>query len=79
MATEATGTRRTDKGVCTRVLPAGPVSANLSPPEGGRQSPGSSLSGQKLPPPTHTPLDLPRGGAAGQAGPVNSAEGLRES
>ena len=69
MATEATGTRRTDKGVCTRVLPAGPVSANLSPPEGGRQSPGSSLSGQKLPPPhTHTPGPAPgRGGRPSRA------------
>lgn len=75
VATEATGTRRTDKGVCTRVLPAGPVSANLSPPEGGRQSPGSSLSGQKLPPPHTHPWTCPGAGRQAKQGLLTQPRG----
>ena len=72
MATGAAGTRHTDGGVCTRVLRAGPVSANLSPLQGGRQSPGSNLSGQKPSPPTPRIWTCP--GAGRQAGQGPSAQ-----
>lgn len=71
MATGATGT--TDKGVCTRVLPAGPMSANLSPPAGGHRI-RFQRPGQKPTPPAHTP-DLPRGGRQAEQGPSAQPRG----
>lgn len=79
MATGAAGTQRTDGGVCTRVLLAGPVNINLSPPAGVSLESRFQLEWPETQPPHPLHLDLPRGRAAGWAGSVSSAEGLRES
>ena len=79
MATGAAGTRRTDGGVCTCMLRAGPVSANLSPPAGVSLESRFQLERPETQPPHPPHLDLPRGGAAGRAGSLSSAKGLPES
>lgn len=73
VATGAAGT--TDEGVCTRVLPAGPVSANLSPPAGGSPESRFQLERPETDPLLHTHLTCPEAGRQAEQGPSAQPRG----
>lgn len=77
VATGAAGT--TDEGVCTRVLPAGPMSANLSPPAGVLPEPRFQLERPETAPLPHTHLACPGAGWQAERGLAAQPRGSRRS